>query len=68
VINRLPWLMYAGAAILGYTAGQLIVEDDIVRRFVLLPLHLPAWTVPIGLTIFVLVAGGIVRSKPALKA
>jgi YjbE family integral membrane protein len=68
VINRLPWLMYAGAAILGYTAGQLIVEDDIVRRFVLLPLHLPAWTVPIGLTLLVLIAGGIMRSKPALKA
>ncbi|MBO2532019.1 MAG: hypothetical protein CW342_03895 [Thermoactinomycetaceae bacterium] len=68
VMNRLPWLVYAGAAILGYAAGQLIVEDDIVRRFVLLPLHLPAWAVPVGLTLFVLIAGRILRSKPALKA
>jgi YjbE family integral membrane protein len=68
VINRLPWLLYVGAGILGYTAGQLIVEDDIVRRFVLLPLHLPAWTVPIGLTLFVLIAGKIMRSQRFVKA
>lgn len=67
VINRMPWLMYVGAGVLGYTAGQLIVEDEIVRRYVLLALHLPAWTVPVGLTLFVLIAGGIMRNQPTVK-
>lgn len=67
VMNRLPWLIYVGSAILGYTAGQLIVEDDIVRRFVLHPLHLPAWTVPVGLMLVILIAGKVMRSQPAAK-
>ena len=67
VMNRLPWLIYVGSAILGYTAGQLIVEDDIVRRFVLHPLHLPAWTVPIAMVLLVLIAGKIMRSQPTVK-
>ena len=66
-MNRLPWLIYVGSAILGYTAGQLIVEDDIVRRFVLHPLHLPAWTVPIAMVLLVLIAGKIMRSQPTVK-
>ncbi|MFC4076642.1 TerC family protein [Salinithrix halophila] len=32
IMNRMPWLVYIGAAILAYTAGQLLVEDPIIHR------------------------------------
>jgi YjbE family integral membrane protein len=32
LIDKLPGLMYVGSLILGYTAGQLIVEDPMIRQ------------------------------------
>ena len=32
LMNRLPWLVYIGAAILIYTAGEMIFNDPIVGR------------------------------------
>lgn len=40
LMNRLPWLVYLGAAILAYTAGEMIFSDRIVGRY--LP-HNPAF-------------------------
>lgn len=31
ILERLPWLLYLGAAVLAYTAVGLLLEDPIVR-------------------------------------
>lgn len=33
ILQRYSWLVYVGSAVLGYTAGQLIVDDPIINRF-----------------------------------
>jgi YjbE family integral membrane protein len=33
LINRFGWLSYVGAAVIAYTAGQLLVEDPIVHGY-----------------------------------
>jgi YjbE family integral membrane protein len=33
LMNRLPWLVYLGSAILAYTAGEMIFEDRIVGKY-----------------------------------
>jgi YjbE family integral membrane protein len=33
LMNRLPWLVYLGSAILAYTAGEMIFEDPIVGDY-----------------------------------
>ena len=33
LMHRIPWLVYVGAAILIYTAGDMIFSDPIVGRF-----------------------------------
>lgn len=33
LMNRLPWLVYLGSAVLAYTAGGMILEDRIIGRF-----------------------------------
>jgi YjbE family integral membrane protein len=33
LMNRLPWLVYVGSAILAYTAGEIIFEDRIIGRY-----------------------------------
>jgi len=33
LMNRLPWLVYLGSAILAYTAGEMIFEDRIIGNY-----------------------------------
>jgi YjbE family integral membrane protein len=33
VMNRLPWLVYAGAAILVYTAVEMLLDDPVLRPY-----------------------------------
>lgn len=33
LMNRLPWLVYLGSAVLAYTAGEMILEDRIVGGY-----------------------------------
>jgi YjbE family integral membrane protein len=33
LMNRLPWLVYLGSAVLAFTAGEMIFEDPIVGRY-----------------------------------
>jgi YjbE family integral membrane protein len=37
LMNRLPWLVYLGSAILAYTAGEMIFEDPIVHDRLIKP-------------------------------
>ncbi|SHE64024.1 integral membrane protein, YjbE family [Seinonella peptonophila] len=34
LLNRFTWLTYVGSAILGYTAGKLIIDDPVIDRMI----------------------------------
>jgi YjbE family integral membrane protein len=55
LMNRLPWLLWLGGAILAWVAGEMIVNDPLLRE----PLQriLPAlhWIIPLLITLAVLI-------------
>jgi YjbE family integral membrane protein len=54
LLHRFPILIYIGAGILGYTAGEMLVKDKIVGEYLHGALH---WIIPVVLTVFVIAAG-----------
>jgi len=68
LMSRFPIIVLLGAALLGYTAGEMIVGDKLVGPFLegLLPaLHI---ILPIGLAIIVVAAGSVLKRKAESKA
>ncbi|MDN4594878.1 TerC family protein [Polycladomyces subterraneus] len=61
MMNKLPWLVYVGSAILGYTAGQLIVEDPIIHEQFIESVSALSWAVPLALALLVVIAGGALK-------
>jgi YjbE family integral membrane protein len=61
MMNKLPWLVYVGSAILGYTAGQLIVEDPIIHQLFVESVSALSWAVPLALALLVVIAGGALK-------
>ncbi|MFH5182794.1 TerC family protein [Paenibacillus sp. TAB 01] len=55
LLTRFPVLVYIGAGILGYTAGEMFVKDEIVADMLLH--NFPHWIVPIVTTILVIGVG-----------
>jgi predicted tellurium resistance membrane protein TerC len=64
-LDRLPWLIYIGSAVLGWTAGEMIVDDP---YFELLLHQLPALEplLPVALTAAVLALGFLLRRRATL--
>lgn len=56
LLNKLPWLLYVGAAVLGFTGGQLIVEDPFVHQL-LVGLDLLSMIIPVVLAVVVVISG-----------
>lgn len=56
LLNRFPWLLYVGAAVLGYTGGQLIVEDPFVHQL-LAGLDVLNMIIPVALAAIVVISG-----------
>jgi YjbE family integral membrane protein len=57
LLQKFPIFIYLGAAILGYTAGEMFVNDDEMHRLFLhedSPLH---WIIPLCTTVAVIAAG-----------
>ncbi|MBA4493241.1 TerC family protein [Paenactinomyces guangxiensis] len=65
LLNKLPWLVYIGSAILGYTAGQLIVEDPIIEKYLLHGQDTLVTAIPIVLAIVVVVVGVALKKSIA---
>jgi YjbE family integral membrane protein len=61
MMNKLPWLVYVGSAILGYTAGQLIVEDPIIHQQFVESVSALTWALPLTLALLVVIAGGALK-------
>ena len=56
IVKKIPWIVYVGSGILGYTAGQLIVKDPIIEEGFLL-----SRIIPVLLTVIVLIVGPLWR-------
>lgn len=61
VIDRFPILVWAGAALLGWIAGELFVEDPGVIQMI--GKHLPALPAQIGCALLVLVLGYFFKKR-----
>jgi hypothetical protein len=57
----LPFLIWAGAALLGWIAGEVIVSDPLIKPLLSAPFDAPFIYAALG-TSFVLFAGAIWRS------
>ncbi|MGA9174824.1 MAG: TerC family protein [Thermoactinomyces sp.] len=57
LLNRLPWLTYVGTAILGYTAGELIVEDPVISSYLLNGQDYLDTAIPVVLAVLVMIGG-----------
>ncbi|PZE22677.1 TerC family protein [Paenibacillus xerothermodurans] len=55
LLNKFPILVYLGAAILGYTAGEMLVKDAVVADMLLS--DVPHWIVPVVASVIVIAAG-----------
>jgi YjbE family integral membrane protein len=62
VLNRFPFLVWAGAALLGWIAGELIGSDPSIAAWAIRihVAHLEVWGAPAGMA-FVLAAAGLTR-------
>jgi YjbE family integral membrane protein len=65
LLTKFPILVFLGAGILGYTAGEMFVKDESVSHFVLS--NVPHWIVPIVCTIIVIGAGLIKKMASGPK-
>lgn len=61
VLNRFPILIWAGAALLGWIAGEVIVSDPIIKPLLSSPFDAPFFYAALG-SAFVLAVGGTWRS------
>ncbi|MGO0062529.1 TerC family protein [Brevibacillus fluminis] len=67
LMNRFPFIVLAGAALLGYTAGEMIVGDAFIARFLEPVLPQAHVAVPIALAVIVVVLGKIKKQKAAKR-
>ncbi|RNC27969.1 MAG: hypothetical protein AWM53_02044 [Candidatus Dichloromethanomonas elyunquensis] len=67
LMEKWPWLVFIGAGLLGYTAGEMVLNDSYFRF-----LHeIPAleYIIPWGLAVFVVIIGSVIKKskKKAVK-
>lgn len=57
VMNRIPWLIFVGAAILGYTSGKLIVDDPYIAKTILAGQEGLSLGIPLVLAVLITLIG-----------
>ncbi|GAA3403852.1 TerC family protein [Paenibacillus hodogayensis] len=65
LLNKFPIFVYAGAGILGYTAGEMFVSDKKMQQYVLHHNDTAHWSIPVVTTIVVIAAGFIWKKANA---
>lgn len=70
LIDRLPWVIYAGGALLGYVAGEMLLGEDLLKSFIESQ-HYLHWLLPmIGAAAVLVVAKWLslraIISQPAI--
>jgi len=56
-IERFPIIIYIGGAIIAWTAGKMIVEDEIIHRIVVAPVLYLEYIIPVAITVLVVLLG-----------
>src|SRR5262249_18389169 len=57
LMNRYAWIIWLGGGILGYVAGDMILEDAMVANRLGSAAHTLAWTGPLGLAVLLTILG-----------
>jgi YjbE family integral membrane protein len=57
LLHKFPVFIYLGAAVLGYTAGEMFVKDSEMQRLFLGDDSALHWAIPVATTVFVVLAG-----------
>lgn len=66
LMKKWPITVIMGAGILGWTAGEMIIEDKIIEPF-LNPYGWTSWIVPAGLAVFVVLVGVLLSGRNVRK-
>ncbi|WP_127582775.1 TerC family protein [Paenibacillus koleovorans] len=64
MLHKFPILVYLGAGILGYTAGEMFVSDAKMDEFLLHGNHTTHWLIPVLTTLVVIGTGVIKKMGP----
>jgi len=64
LMNRYPWIIWLGGGILGYVAGEMILDDPVVSSRVGPLAHVLEYPVPLGLAVLVTVLGWWLARRP----
>lgn len=62
LIDRFPYIIYAGGALLGYVAGEMLVSEALFKPWVESQ-HSLHWLVPVSCALLVLVAGKLLPQR-----
>ncbi|MCD9022072.1 TerC family protein [Cohnella silvisoli] len=63
LMNRFPIIVLLGAGLLGYTAGEMVLNDKAIDRFVESNFQIGHYIIPIGLALLVVIIGKTVSAK-----
>jgi len=63
LMDRLPFLVYFGAAILAHTGGSMIINEETIHNLITEKYYFLTWLFPVVLTVFLLIIGGWWRNK-----
>jgi predicted tellurium resistance membrane protein TerC len=66
LMNRFPIIIVLGAALLGYTAGEMMLNDKAIARFVESNFPLGHIIIPVVLAILVIITGKL-KNKALAK-
>jgi YjbE family integral membrane protein len=67
LIDRYPFIIYAGGALLGYVAGEMLVSEALFQP-VIEPRHYLHWLIPASCAVLVLVIGRWLAMRKAVEA
>ncbi len=67
LIDRFPVIIYAGGALLGYVAGEMLAGDALFKTL-LEAQHVLHWLIPAGCALLVLVVGRWLAARKTAKA
>jgi YjbE family integral membrane protein len=68
LIDRFPFIIYAGGALLGYVAGEMLVSDKMVAQLLEAVPHFIHWLLPLICAALVVVLGMWLAARKAVTA
>ncbi len=67
LIDHFSFIIYAGGALLGYVAGEMLIGEAMFKPLLQAP-HVPHWLVPALCAILVLAAGKWLAARKVITA